>query len=106
MKGWARTLGCKIGIWPLKYLGVNLGTTKKNLAIWDPIIQKFNNNPSGWPSSQLNIEGKIVLMTAYPFTGSIFSVFLIQYSPKSTPSEGIFSGKKTKCTSLAGNMYL
>lgn len=61
---WETTLGCKLGNWPLTYLGVPLGMPSNNIAIWDKVIQKFHNNLNNWAASHLKMAGKLVLMKA------------------------------------------
>lgn len=61
---WADTLGCNIGSWPLKYLGVSLGLIHNSRQLWDPMILKFNNKLNNWANLHLNLAGKLVLLKA------------------------------------------
>lgn len=59
---WENKLGCKIGSWPLQYLGVPLGVLQKSMALREPLINKFKRNIGNWTGSNLNLAGKLVLI--------------------------------------------
>ncbi|KAK1385275.1 hypothetical protein POM88_023010 [Heracleum sosnowskyi] len=61
---WATTLSCKIGMWPIKYLGVPPGISQSNIKLWEPLIKRFQNNLNDWASNHLNMASKLVLMKA------------------------------------------
>ena len=48
LNGLARTLCCKVGTLPMRYLGMPLGAHYKDSSIWNPIIEKMENRLSGW----------------------------------------------------------
>lgn len=61
---WANKLGCRVGNWPLKYLGVPLGISQKSKELREPLVQNFNNKLNNWLSVNLNMAGKLTLMKA------------------------------------------
>lgn len=61
---WAHTLGCNLGSWPLKYLGVPLGLSQTSSSLWDPLLSKFHKNLNGWAKNHINTAGKLVLLKA------------------------------------------
>ncbi|KAE8681501.1 Exocyst complex component 5 [Hibiscus syriacus] len=38
---WANTIGCAVGYFPSKYLGLPLGAKRNSITLWDPVVQKF-----------------------------------------------------------------
>ena len=48
LNGLARILCCKVGTLPLRYLGMPLGAHYKDSSIWNPIIEKMENQLSRW----------------------------------------------------------
>lgn len=54
----ASILGCKMGSWPLVYLGSHIGTSSRKAVFWKPLIQKFQGKLSSWKRKCLNPAGK------------------------------------------------
>ncbi|KAE8735025.1 Betaine aldehyde dehydrogenase [Hibiscus syriacus] len=51
---WANTIGCVVGHFPSEYLGLPLGAKRNSIALWDPIVQKFNKKLASWKARTLN----------------------------------------------------
>ena len=49
----ARILKCKLGVWPMKYLGIPVGFSCKRKVFWDPLIKRFNQKLAGWKADIL-----------------------------------------------------
>ncbi|PON55735.1 hypothetical protein TorRG33x02_298640 [Trema orientale] len=47
-------LGCEVGSWPTKYLGMPLGGNPQKLDFWKPVVAKVTKRLDRWkePSSQ------------------------------------------------------
>ncbi|KAK1361499.1 hypothetical protein POM88_045973 [Heracleum sosnowskyi] len=60
----ARILGCKIGSWPMKYLGINVGASHKRSIFWLPLVEKFKQKLASWKAESLNQAGRLVLLKA------------------------------------------
>lgn len=39
-------MGCSVGRWPIKYLGMQLGGNPKLVALWDPVVEKVSSEVS------------------------------------------------------------
>ena len=48
LNGLACTHCCKVDTLPMRYLGMPLGAHYKDSSIWNPIIEKMENQLSGW----------------------------------------------------------
>ena len=40
--------GCKLGLWPIKYLGLPLGGNPQRIDFWDPVVTKVAKRLVGW----------------------------------------------------------
>lgn len=58
----AARMGCKHGSFPIKYLGLPIGTNMGRLASWQPILDKFKNILSGWKAKCLSFGGRLTLV--------------------------------------------
>lgn len=57
-------LNCKQGLWPMKYLGVPIGTSSKKRIFWAPLIQKMMQKLAKWKADNLNMAGRLTLVKA------------------------------------------
>ncbi|XVF78589.1 hypothetical protein PTKIN_Ptkin14bG0146400 [Pterospermum kingtungense] len=57
----AASIGYEVGELPINYLGLSLRVKANSVAIWDPIIDKFEKKLSGWRSQWLSVEARVVL---------------------------------------------
>lgn len=48
----------KMGSLPTKYLGLPLGASHKDLAMWNPVIGKVERKLAGWQKQYLSKGGK------------------------------------------------
>ena len=55
---------CKIGYWPIKYLGVPVSGSKLHIRDWLPLDEKITKRLDGWKGSVLSIGGRTVLLNA------------------------------------------
>lgn len=60
----ALAMGCKLGEFPMKYLGLPLSNKKLNKTAYLPLIQKFSNRLEGWAARNLSIAGRLILLNA------------------------------------------
>ena len=58
----ARTLCCKVGTLPMRYLRIPLGAHYKDASIWNPIIEKMEKMLFGWKRLYLSKGGKLTLL--------------------------------------------
>ena len=48
LNGLARTLRCKVGTLPMRYLDMPLRAHYEDSSIWNPIIEKMEKRLTGW----------------------------------------------------------
>lgn len=60
----ARTLFCKVGKFPLTYLGLPIGTNISRINLWDPILKKMEKKLASWKHKLLSIGGRLTLIKA------------------------------------------
>ena len=53
----ADIFSCRVGSLPMKYLGMSLGTSFKTTYIWNPILEKMEDNCSPL-FNVVSLEGK------------------------------------------------
>lgn len=58
----AKILNCKVGVWPMKYLGVPIGFSCKRKIFWEPLVKKFKQKLASWKADSLNQAGRLVLV--------------------------------------------
>lgn len=58
MENFAGILGCKVGSWPLIYLGSQVGISSKRKSFWRPLFKKFQGKFSSWKKDSLNQAGR------------------------------------------------
>nr|XP_016476809.1 PREDICTED: uncharacterized protein LOC107798345 [Nicotiana tabacum] len=58
----AHVLNCKVGTLPTTYLELPLGASSKDLAMWNPVIERVEKWLAGWQKKYLSIGGKEVLI--------------------------------------------
>lgn len=63
LKG-AKVLGCQIGSWPMKYLGVPIGFSCKRKVFWEPLVKNFKRKLAQWKAESLNQAGRLILVKA------------------------------------------
>ncbi|XP_057249213.1 uncharacterized protein LOC130590681 [Beta vulgaris subsp. vulgaris] len=64
MQELAHLLGCKVGSFPLIYLGLPIGGNMSRMAAWDLLIEKMKLKLAGWKSNLLSIGGRLTLLRA------------------------------------------
>lgn len=57
-------LKCVVGDWPFTYLEVSVGLFPKKKLFWDPLIRKVERKLTNWKCTNLNMEGRVVLIKA------------------------------------------
>ena len=50
----ASSVGCEIGNWPLKYLGLPLGGNPKKADFWALVLEKVERRLDGWKKTCLS----------------------------------------------------
>lgn len=60
--GHADMMGCSIGRWPIKYLGMPLGGNPRVVAFWDLVVEKVFKRLASWKRSNISLGGKITLI--------------------------------------------
>ncbi|KAL9681628.1 hypothetical protein QQ045_013414 [Rhodiola kirilowii] len=63
-QSFARVLGCPVGSFPMKYLGLQVGVNPSRVSTWAPILQKFKDKLASWKSVNLSMAGILVLIKA------------------------------------------
>jgi len=57
----ARILGCNVGAFPFKYLGVPIGANMNLKRNWAPVIEKVRSKLSSWKANSLSFGGRLTL---------------------------------------------
>lgn len=58
----ARKLYCKVGSFPLSYLGLPLGGNISRLNVWEPMIERMRRKLASWKGRLLSIGGRLTLI--------------------------------------------
>ena len=58
----ANILHCRVANFPMKYLGMPLGTLFKTSLIWNPILKKIEKKLSRWKRLYLSKGGRLTLL--------------------------------------------
>lgn len=53
----ARWIECKVGNFPLTYLGLTIGIDIREECDWKPIVDKFKKRLSSWKASRMSFGG-------------------------------------------------
>ena len=60
----ADSVGCEMGTWPTKYLGMPLGGNPCSGTFWDPVLSKVAKRLDGWKRAFLSKGGRLTLIEA------------------------------------------
>lgn len=60
----AQSLQCKVGHFPLTYLGLPIGGNSSRIQCWDPIIERMEKKLASWKGKLLSIGGRLTLIKA------------------------------------------
>jgi mannosylglycoprotein endo-beta-mannosidase len=58
----ADMMNCATGVWPIKYLGVPVTSSKLHVIDWLPVDEKLVKRLDGWKGSALSFGGKLILI--------------------------------------------
>ena len=58
----ANILQCRVGNFPMTYLGMPLGTLYKSPSIWNPILERMEKKLSGWKRLYLSKGSRLTLL--------------------------------------------
>ncbi|KAH9670663.1 er membrane protein complex subunit 10 [Citrus sinensis] len=100
----ASSVGCEIGNWPLKYLGLPLGGNCRKADFWAPVLEKVERRLDGWKKACLYKGGRLtliqsVLSSLRSYFMSLFQIPVsvakrIEEAMRDFLWEGIGEGKK------------
>ncbi|KAH9734302.1 reverse transcriptase domain-containing protein [Citrus sinensis] len=100
----ASSVGCEIGNWPLKYLGLPLGGNCGKADFWAPVLEKVERRLDGWKKACLSKGGRLtliqsVLSSLCSYFMSLFQIPVsvakrIEEAMRDFLWEGIGEGKK------------
>jgi len=76
VEGLASILVCRVGLLPIKYLGLPPRAPRKASTIWNGIIEKMEYRLSGWKRLYLSKGGRLTLIKKRK---SIFSNLPLHY---------------------------
>ena len=60
----AETLHCKVGHFPISYLGLPVGGNSSRIITWDPIIERLRQKLASWKGNLLSLGGRLTLIKA------------------------------------------
>ncbi|KAJ0597676.1 putative RNA-directed DNA polymerase [Helianthus annuus] len=58
----ANVMGCVRGVFPFKYLGLQVGANMNLVKNWDPVVEIFKKRLSMWRANTLSFGGRITLV--------------------------------------------
>lgn len=58
----AEELGCRIGEWPIPYLGLRVGGRSNGVAAWKDIVDKIKGRLCKWEPSSLSMGGRLTII--------------------------------------------
>lgn len=77
LEAMAEELGCKIGDWPIPYLGLRVGGKCNGLAVWKGAVDKIKGLLCKWEPISLSMGGRLTIiksiLSATPIYNLIFS---------------------------------
>lgn len=59
-----RILGCRVGTFPINYLGVPIRLVKVKRMDWNVLIEKLYKRLEGWKCKLLSIGRRIIMLNA------------------------------------------
>lgn len=82
----ANLWGCRVGLWPVKYLGLPIGENPRAETFWNPVIEKVEKILQRWKSTFLSRECRLTLIQSV--LGSFPTYFLSLFKiPKGVASK-------------------
>ncbi|KAE8730785.1 hypothetical protein F3Y22_tig00002880pilonHSYRG00085 [Hibiscus syriacus] len=54
--------GFELGPFSTEYLGLPFGTKRNSVAMWEPIVQRFQKKLAGWKDSSLSLAERVILV--------------------------------------------
>ncbi|XP_071713091.1 uncharacterized protein [Rutidosis leptorrhynchoides] len=55
---------CKVGVFPIEYLGIPIALSCNKISMWDSIIKKIKKKLAGWKGRCLSFGGRLVMVNA------------------------------------------
>jgi len=68
----ASLLHCKLGHFPILYLGLHIGGDPRKLKFWQPLLDRIKSRLSSWKSKNLSFGGRLVLFKSVLSSLSIY----------------------------------
>lgn len=81
LQSMAKTLLCKVGVFPMTYLGLPIGGNTSRIALWNPIIERIERKLASWKGKLLSIAGRLTLIKASIASLPLYYMSLFQ-APK------------------------
>ncbi|XVF23444.1 hypothetical protein REPUB_Repub13aG0039200 [Reevesia pubescens] len=78
INSWVDEIRCKAGSFPCTYLGLPLGVNSNSLAVWKPVIEKFESMLAGWKAKCLSLDERITLLKSVFASLPVFYVSLFK----------------------------
>ena len=75
----ANTLGCEVGCWHLKYLGLPLGGNPKSINFWNLVVEKIQFKLQGWKRAFLFKGGKLTLIKSVLSNLLVYFLFALKF---------------------------
>ena len=57
----ANILNCRLGEWPMKYLGIPVSTNRLGIQVFSGIVDKMRNRLDPWKGKNLSSGGRLIL---------------------------------------------
>ncbi|PON31455.1 hypothetical protein PanWU01x14_369730, partial [Parasponia andersonii] len=68
----ADSSGCKVGNWPIKYLGMPLGGNPRKFDFWELVVAKVSKRIDGWKRAFLSRCGRLTLIQSVLYSIPIY----------------------------------
>ena len=90
-------LGCKMFALPISYVGLLLGSSFKEVVVWDRVVERVQRRLAGWKKYYLSKGGKLTLikstLSSIPTYFYLCIQFLLGWLDSWKNHSGIFCGR-------------
>lgn len=77
----ADAIGCKVGKFPSKYLGLPLSLENLQRSLWDPVVERIDRKMGSWKGKLRSLRGKTYFnqVNAFKYSNISFIMFQVPF---------------------------
>ncbi|KAL6565665.1 hypothetical protein OROHE_004720 [Orobanche hederae] len=79
---WARILGCRVGTWPMSYLGLRVGGRVNGTEAWKGVVDKVRGRLRRWEARSLSMRGRLTIIKSVLFAIPIYTLSFLRLTRK------------------------